>query len=331
MQFGGDSERVTVSGVSAGAGSVMLQAMSFGGTIGESLMSGAIVASPYLPMQYGYADWQPSQSYYAFATAAGCFNGYPAQNPRQQSSIFRCLQNQPSEVLMNASFNISTGGMYGGYVFAPVTDGIFVTDTPSRQLLRKEVNGQRILSGNNANEGPLFVPQNITSDEDLIGWIETTFPLLSPDDITKLLAYYPSEPSSDPMKFATTGIDGPTAINQSSISIGNQQRANNIYAESVFVCPSYWLSQAFTDNDRQAYKYEVSALPALHGLDQYAYFNEPPDVSQGEAFSEELSKIWGNFVMKGDPSVAGLEDWPVWDSRNAAMANRKFPFKKDWY
>lgn len=37
--FGGDASQVTIAGVSAGAGSAMLQAMAFGGTLGESLFS----------------------------------------------------------------------------------------------------------------------------------------------------------------------------------------------------------------------------------------------------------------------------------------------------
>lgn len=37
--FGGNSSQVTIGGVSAGGGSVMLQAMAFGGTLGDSLFS----------------------------------------------------------------------------------------------------------------------------------------------------------------------------------------------------------------------------------------------------------------------------------------------------
>ena len=37
--FGGDASRVTVSGESAGAGSVMLQTMAYGGYLGDSLFS----------------------------------------------------------------------------------------------------------------------------------------------------------------------------------------------------------------------------------------------------------------------------------------------------
>ena len=37
--FGGNASQVTIAGESAGAGSVMLQTMAFGGTLGESLFS----------------------------------------------------------------------------------------------------------------------------------------------------------------------------------------------------------------------------------------------------------------------------------------------------
>lgn len=42
--------------------------------------------------------------------------------------------------------------MYGTWVFLPVTDGVFVQDEPSRQLLEQRVNGRNALVGNNANK-----------------------------------------------------------------------------------------------------------------------------------------------------------------------------------
>lgn len=37
--------------------------------------------------------------------------------------------------------------------FLPVTDGVFIQDRPSKQLAEKRVNGLRMLTGNNADEG----------------------------------------------------------------------------------------------------------------------------------------------------------------------------------
>lgn len=143
--FGGNASQVTVAGVSAGGGSVMLQTMAFGGTLGTSLFENAIVASPYLPQQYGFADFVPTQSYYAFASAVGCFDGL-AQNNRN-TSIFNCLVSKDTDALQNASSAISGSSRYGTWAFLPVTDGCFIQDTPSQQLLAKKVNGRRMLSG----------------------------------------------------------------------------------------------------------------------------------------------------------------------------------------
>ena len=45
----------------------------------------------------------------------------------------------------------------------------------------------------------------------------------------------------------------------------------NIYAETTFVCPSYWMAQGYTDNGRKSYKYQNSVLPAVHASDMTAY------------------------------------------------------------
>lgn len=230
--FGGNASDVTIMGESAGGGSVMLQDMSYGGSLGTSLFRNTIAASPYLPMQYGYKDWIPSQSYYAFATEAGCIPSKAYGNSNQ--TVFQCLMAQNTTTLQAASFNVSASGTYGTWGFLPVTDGYFIQDVPSHQLLKKKVNGKNLLVGNNANEGVLFVPMTITTEDDLVAWLELTFPLFTNDDIAKILQYYPSTNASvNPSAplFATDGL-GPTYnINQSSEATGQQQRANIIYAE----------------------------------------------------------------------------------------------------
>lgn len=162
--FGGNASKVTLGGESAGGGSVMLQSMAFGGYLGNSLFSNVggpsnddldlnlianqvIAASPYLPMQYGYADFVPSQSYYAFASAVGCFGPPALPQSNRSASIFECLVGKDTETLQNASATLSGSSRHGTWAFLPVTDGVIVQQLPSQQLLKKQLNGQRILVG----------------------------------------------------------------------------------------------------------------------------------------------------------------------------------------
>jgi carboxylesterase type B len=56
--FNGDRDQVTIFGESAGAGSVMLLDVAYGGTLGTSLFKNSIAASPYLPMYVrAIASW----------------------------------------------------------------------------------------------------------------------------------------------------------------------------------------------------------------------------------------------------------------------------------
>ena len=95
-----------------------------------------------------YSAFVPSQSYYAFAQQAGCLSGYAVGSPAVSQSIFQCLVGKDTETLKNASAFVAGSGMFGTWGgLLPVTDGEYIQDLPSRQLLKKKVNGLRILSG----------------------------------------------------------------------------------------------------------------------------------------------------------------------------------------
>jgi carboxylesterase type B len=186
------------------------------------LFQNSIAASPYLPKQYGYKDWNPSQNYYAFASAAGCsIGGYS----NASNTIFECLISKDTATLQKASVAVTATVTFGTWAFLPVTDGSLVQSLPSSQLLEKRVNGRSLLVGNNANEGPAFTPQTITSESALLSWLQDTLPDFNELDLDKVLLYYPIS-NTPGTKFATNGVSGPSALDQSSINIGQQQRAN---------------------------------------------------------------------------------------------------------
>jgi len=126
----------------------------------------------------------PSQSYYAFATKAGCAPTTPYLK-NGSTPIFECLVSKDSATLINASATVSQEGSYGTWAFLPVTDGIIVQDLPSRQLGRGKVNGLNMLVGNNAAEALFFTPQVITTEDELVAYLRVTFPLFSNNDIAR--------------------------------------------------------------------------------------------------------------------------------------------------
>jgi carboxylesterase type B len=250
-RFGGDPDRVTISGESGGAGSVMYHGIALEGTLGDLLFRQGIAASPYLPFQYDYDDALPTKRYYTFAKFAGC----PGSG-----DVFDCLVGKDTLTLQVASANVTQTAVHGYWYapafsprvapltqslsrgFWPVTDGSYIVNRPSQQLLTGRVNGRRVLVGHNANEGSFFVPRNITTEADLVNWLSgSEFPNLSPAQIDAILAANPNSAPTDPAgpHFATDGrgtaAAGDTVVQVAPDANGQLQRASNIYAEALFV------------------------------------------------------------------------------------------------
>lgn len=276
-----------------------------------------MAASPYLPPQYDFDASVPTQKYESFASRAGCGNS---------TDTLSCLRGKDSVTLQTANTDENVASFYGNWAFLPVTepDTGFVTTLPSDSLTAKRVNGEHVLVGNNANEGVAFVPSNITSTAALRTWLQGAYPDLDSSDFDAILAAYPASNDTNPDEFATTGLGPVTALDVSQFATGPQQRADNIYAEATFVCPSYWLTSAFTGDNRTAYHYQYSVPGALHGSDVSAYFG-PATPNQPPQFTTTFRQIWGGFIEAAKPTTAqGLGDliWPAWvDDGESRMLN----------
>ncbi|KAB2100542.1 hypothetical protein AG0111_0g11209 [Alternaria gaisen] len=294
-EFGGDKSRVTVAGQSAGAGGVMLLDIAKNGTLGTSLFSNIIAASPYLPPQHNFNAPAPKRQYESFATRTGCANS---------TDTLSCLRSKDSLTLQIANSDVNTANFHGHWAFAPVKEpeSGFISTHPSNALTAGLVNGEHILVGNNANEGPLFVA-TIDSTKAPQTWLQDAFPSVASTDLESILAVYPPSNMTNNDTFATTGLGPVTAMDTSSFASGIQQRAYNIYAEATFVCPSYWLSGAFTTNNRTAFHYQYSVPGALHGSDVTAYFG-PATPSQPRSLTTVFRQIWGYFVTAANPAIA---------------------------
>lgn len=332
-QFGGDPTKITIAGESAGGGSVMYHDTAVGGALGSLLFDKSIAQSPYLPYQPTYDDALPTSRYYAFSVAAGC---------PSSGDVFSCIVAKDSSTLQAASFAVTKTAPFGYWGFWPVTDNVYIQGLPSQMLAAKRVNGKKLLVGSNAHEGPLFVPPGITTQSDLTAWLVQEFPNLSAAQINSILAQNPnSAPTSDAApKFETDGLNtgGYNAINTGPDANGQKQRGNNIYAEATFVCPAYWLAEAYSgsSSSRASYLYQYSVPLASHGAELTALFG-PAGPNLPSDFTTAIRKSWGNFIIDGNPSIPNTiangagsaspsaphpaSNWPAWSASAPQLMN----------
>ncbi|KAJ6496019.1 alpha beta-hydrolase [Mycena sanguinolenta] len=136
-KFGGDPRKVTIWGVSAGAGSVLQHVVANGGRTEPQLFRGAMTSSTFLPSQYQFNDRVPELVFSEFVAQTNCTSAMDA---------LACLRAVDANALATVNVNINAAGFFGTYVTVPVVDGVFITQRPTLSLLEGKVNGEALLS-----------------------------------------------------------------------------------------------------------------------------------------------------------------------------------------
>lgn len=172
--FGGDADKITIFGESAGGGNVGYQATAYGGK-DEGLFRGLIAQSGADGTDMkNYTN--PQKRYDTIVKAVGCNN---------KRDKLACLRKVPFEKL-NATIELVPGNFY------PVVDGDFVPDYPSTLLREGKFTKLPFLLGTNADEGTLFGGADISTDAQIAALIQNNG--AGPDAKTTeiLMALYPN-------------------------------------------------------------------------------------------------------------------------------------------
>jgi len=150
-------------------------------------------------------------------------------------------------------------------------------------------------------------------------------------------------------RFDTDGLHPPFATTMSAYASGWQQAANNLYAETTFVCPAYWLADAYRGPGKKGWRYQFSIPNAFHGSDL-----TPLQMDSGVAaerydgdFRRGFQNLWAQFILDGVPTLgpaaanmgglaaAAEATWKPWgeggkfDMLSVNVTDAK-PVKTDW-
>ncbi|RPA83467.1 alpha/beta-hydrolase [Ascobolus immersus RN42] len=282
-KFGGDKNKVTLFGNSAGGGSIMHHIMANDGNTAPALFESAITTSPYSPPQYDYNGAVPTSVFNQVVAEVGCSNAANKMN---------CLRSKPLiPDLRDANLKVGARSAFGGFTYYPVTDGTFVTTRPSTGLaMGRRHNGVNIITTHQAADGFLFTPRNLTNNADVSAFISGLLPSISSANLNAVMNKYSS-------------IVDPTA------------KAETMIQEFFFECVSYSLADAFAGN---AYKGVYAVQPALHGQDNEMYYNTNSQAVSSYTTFQNWSGSFVNFIKsRGDPNITNRNpatnvQWTRW-------------------
>ncbi|KAJ6491458.1 alpha/beta-hydrolase [Mycena vulgaris] len=290
--FGGDPTSVTIWGQSAGAGSMLQHVVAHAGNTQPPLFRAVIANSPFLPPQYQYDDPISEAIYSAVVSHVGCSGS---------KDTIACLRDAPAAALLAAGTEIGASSFLGTFTFLPVIDESFIVERPSVTLQRGQVNGEMLLLITDADEGALFVNPDalVHNNLTLREYTRGLFPRLDHAQVEHVVLLY-------------TSIGRENTVDQASEIIG----------DSIFVCPAYYLAEAFKS---RAWKAQFAVPPGFHGQDlsyEFSTFAVPPTVDDPKfldafrhAFMSAAISLEPNTHIR--PSI--LPPWAAWGKANDEM------------
>ncbi|KFX97985.1 hypothetical protein V490_02525 [Pseudogymnoascus sp. VKM F-3557] len=295
--FGGDAERVTVMGESAGASSIMHHITAYGGKKGNAPFQRAILQSP---------GWLPSK---AKAVNENIFKqtlAIASTVTKKTITTLNGLRSLTSSELYLVNAAVVGLSPHGSFTYGPTVDGTYVPDLPGKLLLDGKFDKSvEVMTAHNANEGILFATPFAKSDKDVGAYLKAAVPSIT-DEALEVILYsvYPET------------FDG-------SFEYTDQfERVAFLVGEAFFSCNTRYLDAAFGE---KTYSYLFDAVnKGFHGEDlTYTFYNGPSaeaDMGTVNAtVAEALQSYITHFVATGNPNGGVAPYFPQYGSNSSVQ------------
>lgn len=285
--FGGDAQRVTLFGESAGGISTCTHLVS---PPSKGLFQRAIIESG--PCNLATSEATAVKQGEAFLKALSC---------QAEPDPLACARSKSTPDVMRA-LPLSNDFLFGkGANWFPIVDGWNLPDDPGKLLLAGSFEKVPIVLGANADEATLFFSLAGTMVGDDAAF-EALAEALAPSHGKEIVARYPRAMYGSAMKAATTAV-----------------------GDAAFVCPTRKAARAITAAGGDAYLYHFTYAPpgtlfgelgAFHSAEIKYVFGVPSQLLPKPLTDEELilsKSIMGYFsrhAASGNPNGEGALAWP---------------------
>lgn len=301
--FGGDPQRVTIFGESAGAGSVCMHLLSeaSAGLFQRAILQSTPCAAFLLPTRL-----QSEAQGVAMATALGCTGSAP--------EIVSCLRAR-SEAEVLRALPLDRNVVFGeGVSWGPSVDGVMVRDEPLQLLAQGRTLPVPVLVGANADEGSLFLSKvkDLKTEADLRLALSDLF---APPVVDAAIARYGLAPSA-------------------------KESGEKILSD-VFFCSSRRVGRAHAATGQPVYRYYfarkyfdfVLGLGAFHGAELPFIFgndlNRLGVQAPGRPLQRAMQGYWTTFARTGDPNGGERATWPRYQQAGDVVLRLDVPLGEE--